>query len=540
MKNKRYALHHIATALVLILSFSTIQCMEELEPKGTLDRLHSLNKKIGAWLKKPKLSLLNSTPTQQRPFDLIRDKIPFVSDLWRQVKKEPSDQNILQQSNIDRILREPPPEPFNLGSMLAARISPDARKQFLFGIATNDHLINTTCSAKNCSVARMLKQSNDLAAPLPTPLVNTDHHYESHLQYAQTTSNINAISFSISWPRVQPDGPGAYDEEALDHYAQLFSFLVRNDITPIISFHHFEEPCWFADLDSFEEEANIPYFINYCSTVYQHIMNHIAQDQSLVKALTALQPRTPLWASFNAPEEYASRAYIDLTLPPAEPSKQGAFWYCRALKNICQAHTRLYRTLNELHKKELELLPPPCIGLFKQMCPFDPAEKTLRHRLLQAVSRFSCGMHTLLHEDLLLTFFCTGTFSAHILGKVSMEYTNMDARNALDFIGINYFSNHLIYRGQMLQETDDERTTQNPTEHIYPEGLYRSIHKVAHALAIPRSIPIYITANGIATDDEQKRYDYYHRHLQTLLLAARQGYPILEPYRYGILANTHT
>src|SRR5512137_2708058 len=53
---------------------------------------------------------------------------------------------------------------------------------------------------------------------------------------------LQAYRFSISWPRVQPDGFGKVNPAGLDFYERLVDGLLESHIQPFVTLHHWDLP----------------------------------------------------------------------------------------------------------------------------------------------------------------------------------------------------------------------------------------------------------------------------------------------------------
>ena len=79
---------------------------------------------------------------------------------------------------------------------------------------------------------------------------------------------IKAFRFSIEWSRVEPN-EGSYDNDAINHYVEKAKKLIFNNITPIITFHHFTTPKWLFNKGSWLNPKSDIYFNNYVDKLMQ-------------------------------------------------------------------------------------------------------------------------------------------------------------------------------------------------------------------------------------------------------------------------------
>ncbi|MDI5944201.1 family 1 glycosylhydrolase, partial [Micromonospora sp. DH15] len=53
---------------------------------------------------------------------------------------------------------------------------------------------------------------------------------------------LSAYRFSISWPRVQPGGSGAFNRAGLDFYSRLVDGLLERGVRPVATMYHWDLP----------------------------------------------------------------------------------------------------------------------------------------------------------------------------------------------------------------------------------------------------------------------------------------------------------
>jgi beta-glucosidase len=92
-----------------------------------------------------------------------------------------------------------------------------------------------------------------------------------------------------------------------------------------------------------------------------------------------------------------------------------------------------------------------------------------------------------------------------------------------DFIGLNYYSRTVVKAGRPpmgLERLDTPAGAERSTMgwEVYPEGFYRVQGRLK-----PYGKPVYITENGIGTDDDEQRQRYIIRHLQQTHRAISEG-----------------
>lgn len=419
------------------------------------------------------------------------------------------------------------PNPQKQAAILSSNlIKLNGNKDFLFGVSTSEHQSSTLCSTTTCSWSRFAQDHNLLQ---PTDILKFCL-WNDYKKYIDTAAQLhmNALRFSVEWALIQPDGPGNWDIDALENYSQRIIYAIKKGITPIICLHHYTDPCWFIDRGGFENEQNCHYFVEYCDTLYTTVVEAIHNDVQALEALHAIKNRPPLFATFCSPEGYCFKGYLRLSAPPANPQKRGLGWVAKVLGNMLNAHTTVYYKLkNRWQSLELNpIIDTPQIGFLKNIHQLEASTNSLIHLSLSPLSKMICMLGNKIQHDLVMTFFRTGIFKLFIPWAVNVSIENPQAQGALDFIGLNYYSNRVMFLGVQQQETNSSLSTDNRDYRIHPDGLYNAIAEIDKKIASPLGIPIYVTENGIATTDHSKRNRFYQLYLHSLTRAVQDGYPV--------------
>jgi beta-glucosidase len=130
--------------------------------------------------------------------------------------------------------------PLGGGSDMAKQLTfPDG---FLWGMAGAAHQIEGGNVNSDCWVLEHVPDS-----PFVEPSGDACDHYHRYPQDIALIASLgfNAYRFSIEWARIEPE-EGEFSHAALDHYRRMLATCHEHGLTPIVTYHHFTSPRWFA------------------------------------------------------------------------------------------------------------------------------------------------------------------------------------------------------------------------------------------------------------------------------------------------------
>jgi beta-glucosidase len=180
--------------------------------------------------------------------------------------------------------------------------------------------------------------------------------------------------------------------------------------------------------------------------------------------------------------------------------------------NLASAHIKAYRLIHKIYEEPD--LGKPSVSIAQYTQAFVPCTRNLKDRI---AARF---------RDKYYNF--------GFLDKIKRH-------NALDFIGINYYSRQLVELkkwGIVNLVSDVCDNNHHPAKKnslgwdIYPQGLYEVLLKLKKY-----KLPVIITENGICTQDDDLRWDYIYAHLKNVHLAVEKGVNVKGYFYWSLMDN---
>ncbi|MFQ3621026.1 MAG: family 1 glycosylhydrolase, partial [Spirochaetales bacterium] len=71
---------------------------------------------------------------------------------------------------------------------------------------------------------------------------------------------VKSYRFSLSWPRVFPDGKGKLNRKGLDFYKRLVDLLLQQGIKPAVTLYHWDLPQKLQDIGGWENRDVTDYY----------------------------------------------------------------------------------------------------------------------------------------------------------------------------------------------------------------------------------------------------------------------------------------
>ncbi|HLV98369.1 MAG TPA: GH1 family beta-glucosidase [Ktedonobacterales bacterium] len=340
--------------------------------------------------------------------------------------------------------------------------------------------------------------------------------------------NLNAYRFSISWPRILPQGGGALNERGLDFYDRLVDTLLAQGICPMATLYHWDLPLTLHEQGGWLNRDTAHVFADYAEIVARRLGDRVAW-----------------WITLNEP--WCS-AYLGYGLGVHAPGVQDPQAAVAAAHHLLLGHGLAAARIRATAQARAQ------VGITLNLTPITPADD--HAETIQGAERADILHNRWLLDPLFQARYPERLFADLGAAPPAMEDEDMALISApLDFLGINYYSRALIRapqptRGRRLSAEAYEYVVPVPEAsytqmawEIYPQGLLEALVRVHRDYAPPL---ILVTENGAAFDDQwdgrnhipdKRRTNYLSEHIQVLEEALRQGVPVGGYFAWSLLDN---
>lgn len=86
---------------------------------------------------------------------------------------------------------------------------------------------------------------------------------------------VDVYRFSVSWPRILPDGTGKVNQKGIDFYNGLIDCLIEHGITPYITLFHWDLPLALERKGAWANPESSDWFLNYARIVFENFSDRV-------------------------------------------------------------------------------------------------------------------------------------------------------------------------------------------------------------------------------------------------------------------------
>lgn len=394
---------------------------------------------------------------------------------------------------------------------------------FLVGAATAAHQVEGNNIYSDYWAMEQMTY-NSFAEP---SLDAVDHYnrYEEDIKML-AEAGLNAYRFSIEWARIEPE-QGRFDEKEIEHYRKVLECCKENGIEPIVTMLHFTSPKWLIEKGGWENEETIGLFADYCRYVTEKLGSYMHYVCTINEANMGLQIAA-IAARFTKQME----ARMAQNAASADASAEAA----KSTEGSVQVGLNMQKMMENMQKQAEENVKVFGTGDPKTFVSGRTPEGDMlvikAHMAAKAAIKevnpsLLVGITLSLHD---IQAKAGGEENARKEWEEEflhyVPYIKDD-----DFFGLQNYTRSVYDENGICATEKGAELTQMDYE-IYPQALEACIRKVYDKM----QIPIIVTENGIATDDDEKRRDFISKATDGVVNCLKDGIPV-KGYMYWSLID---
>jgi beta-glucosidase len=360
--------------------------------------------------------------------------------------------------------------------------------------------------------------------------VACDHYHRYPQDVALMAGlGLSAYRFSVSWPRVLPQGAGAVEQRGLDFYRRLVDELLAAGVTPWLTLYHWDLPQALQDRGGWADRDTAARFADYAAVVHE-----------------ALGDRVPHWSTLNEPMCSALLGYMAGEHAPGHRDPVEA---SRAVHHLLLGHGLATRVLRDRGADHL--------GITLNFTPVHPASDEAAD--VDAARRLDGQQNRMFLEPIV-----RGAYPADVVEDLAAAGAPLPVQDGdlavistpIDWLGVNYYFTSTVrvvaeptgkpspfIGAERIDDVEPTGPTTSMGWNVAPESFTDLLLRLRE---VAPGLPVYITENGSAWPDEvgpdgqvhdPERVDYLLRHLAAVTTAIERGADVRGYFAWSLMDN---
>jgi beta-glucosidase len=325
---------------------------------------------------------------------------------------------------------------------------------------------------------------------------------------------VDAYRFSMSWPRVQPLGRGAWNERGLDFYDRLVDGLLERGVKPYLTLNHWDLPDALQQQGGWASRGTAHRFVDYALGVQARLGDRLA----------AITTHNEPWVIAQMGHEWGNFA----------PGIKNRATAAQVSHHLLLSHGLALQALRAEGCRA-------ALGIVLNLAPIHPATGSESD---QARARLDDGRGVRWYMDPLFK----GEYPDDVLEFLGADAPRVEAGDMaaiaqpMDFLGVNYYSRSVASADGSFDVKQSGLPLTDMGWEVYPRGLTELMLRLHRDWRVP---PLYIKENGAAFLDERvgdrvddgDRVAYLQAHIAAVADAIEHGVPMAGYMVWSLLDN---
>jgi beta-glucosidase len=388
---------------------------------------------------------------------------------------------------------------------------------FVWGVATSAYQIEGAAQqdGKGLSIWDVFCQKEGVIAGGDDGQTACEHYqyWQEDVQMIRQLG-VGAYRFSISWPRVQPLGQGAWNEAGFAFYDRLINALAEQGIAAHVTLNHWDLPQALQEQGGWQSRETCQHFVHYASEVARRFGSRVSS-----------------LCTHNEPWVIAVLGHEHGIFAPGIQSRQAAM---QVAHHLLLSHGMALAAWKAQAVTAAQ-------GIVLNLSPIYPASDSDAD--LQK-AQIDDGLNTRLYLDALFK----GHYPADVLAHLGQDAPVVQEGDMalisqpMDYLGVNYYTRNFSSSGNPW---DAKSTGNQVTEmgwEVYPQGLTELLCRMHSDYSLP---PVWITENGAAFKDQLvdgevndvDREDYLRQHIAAVWKARQSGVNVQAYFAWSLMDN---
>ncbi|MFL0252517.1 GH1 family beta-glucosidase [Clostridium neuense] len=418
-------------------------------------------------------------------------------------------------------------------------------KDFLFGAASASYQVEGAWNEDGKGISNW-----DIFSKIPGKTfegTNGDVAVDHYHRYKEDVKlmaemGLESYRFSISWPRIIPDGDGKVNEKGIEFYNNLINECLKYGIVPFVTLYHWDLPQTLEEAGGWTNKKTIDAFAKYAEVCFR-----------------AFGDRVKHWITFNETIVFCGHGYLAGAHPPGIVND--AKKYFQATHNVFVAHAKAvskYKSLKQYGEIGITHVFNPAFSV-------DDKEENI------FAAKHANYYDTFWFYDPILK----GEYPEYVLDQLkehgwTPDWTNEEldllkaSADKNDFIGLNYYQPKRVMKVESTEgfEANRENSTGAPGNpsfdgvyktvmmkdkvytkwgwEISPEGFLDGLRMLKERYG---DVKLYITENGLGDEDpiiedviaDVPRINFIKEHLKVIKKAIQEGINLKGYYAWSVI-----